>query len=191
MTIESKQAEEVVKRYHGDLVTFLKSHQTAAEQETPKAADTSGFMMTRIRALLDRHIAELEAAGERRFGDPKIGQRIKEALAKATGWTFGAISGLGSHGTSKMLRDEYLFLNATSIGYAMLYTTEVGAHGDSPYAGMLVSHLEKWNELIVSFNRSLPGAVLNELSREEAGFDKGRAIAITERLQGTWKSSES
>lgn len=138
--------------------------------------------------VLESGVEALRATGESRFGELDLTQQIKETVAKATGWTVGSLSGMGDHSDAKMLRDQYLFLNGVSVGYSMLYTTEVGAHGESDYAKELLKHLRQWNALVIDFNRTLPTEVLRSLAADESGIEKERAMSITRKLQETWSS---
>lgn len=190
-TETATKTEELVKDYHGDLLAYMEAYFKAASQDEEKVPrDSAGFLMTRIRVLLGDSLEALRAAGEERFGDLDFSHQVKETLAKATGWTLGSLSGIGDHSRAKMLRDQYMFLNGVSVGYSMLYTCEVGAHGGSDYADELLKHLREWNQLVVDFNRTLPAEVLRSLAEEEEGVDQESAVRITEKLQATWSSSD-
>lgn len=190
-TATNPQTEELVKNYHGDLLAYMEAYFKAASQEEDKVPkDSAGFLMTRIRVLLGDSLEALRATGAERFGELDLTQQIKETLAKATGWTVGSLSGIGDHSRAKMLRDQYMFLNGVSVGYSMLYTTEVGAHGESDYSEELLKHLREWNALVIDFNRALPAEVLRSVSKDDSGIEKERATNITRKLQETWSPDQ-
>ncbi|NNC87127.1 MAG: hypothetical protein HKN82_01565 [Akkermansiaceae bacterium] len=188
-TIEKTNTEEIIKGYFGDLLAFMKGQLVAANSDGSVPQGEASTILARIRVLLRNCVDELEHYGEKRFEGGNLSAKVKETVAKATGWAIGSAEHIGSHRDCQVFRDQYLLLNSTSTGCAMLYTIEFAANGDSELAGILLRHLREWNTLILDANRILPEVVLGEMNREEDGFGQEQAATISRALQDTWKES--
>ncbi|MGJ8676525.1 MAG: hypothetical protein ACSHX0_03315 [Akkermansiaceae bacterium] len=181
-----KETNDITQGYYNELTNFIKASKEAVENKSANFLPASDIL--RKTELHYCHVIdELEKITNQKFDEAGMGAKIIEGLSKATANITSFFSGIGKHEDSKVLRDNYTALQASSCGFQMLYTTEVSGYGETAYSEKLLNLINSHHELIMEYAEVIPRTVAHELVLEdEAIFDAFHNEIIIDKLKSTW-----
>jgi hypothetical protein len=131
--LEKKDTNEILRLYSSDLLE-LQRHivdvvKDQTDQEEVRRYPEVQQLVIKIQDTVGRHFNELEQGLESLGGEKS--SLLKQAMGRVAETAMGmVIKAEGSEKCSKVLRNDYLALDAASLGSLMLYTTAAAFNND-------------------------------------------------------------
>jgi ferritin-like metal-binding protein YciE len=185
---DNKDTNEVLRLYSSDLLE-LQRHiidmlKDQTEQEEVRHYPEVQQLVTRIQDTVGRHFNELEQGLESLGGEKS--SMLKQAMGRVAGTAMGmATKAEGSEKCSKVLRNNYVALNAASLGSLMLYTTAT-AFGNDRIEEISERHFNELTSLATETRNLIPELVVREFAEEGYSVNSEVAEEVTRKAQQVW-----
>ncbi len=188
MATPSDKNLATLKMYVNDMITLqkhiLEAVERQADDERVKSEAQTIELIVKVKHTVSRQVEELDKQVSR------LGSEATAAAKQTVGHVLGILAGLydkvRKDPVSRMLRDDYVVLNLSSVSYTMLHTTGLAYH-DQAVADLALAHLQQLTPLIMRYNEVIPNVVAAELADEGAGIDTGVGSEAIENTQQAWK----
>lgn len=179
--------KEKLQQYVSDMLALERHiHEPIKRQrddDTVRNFNEAHQLLSKMEAMLDQHIENLEQHLESLGGEPS--SPVKDTVSAVAGVAAGLYDKMRSDPVSKMLRDDYTALNLAAISYTMLHTTGL-ALMDQQTADLALRHLKHWTPFIVEISEIIPQIVARELADEGATFNAQVGQQATRNTQQAW-----
>jgi ferritin-like metal-binding protein YciE len=179
---------EILRQYSSDLLGLerhiLDMVKGQSDQEEVLRYPEVQRLVTRIRDTMGRHANELEQSLE------SLGGETSSVLRQAMGAVAGAAMGMatkaeGSEKCSKVLRNNYVALDAASLGSLMLYTTAAAFNNDR-VGEISDRHFNELTALAVETRELIPEIVVKEFADQGYSVNSGITEEVNRKIQQAW-----
>jgi ferritin-like metal-binding protein YciE len=185
------------EKHHGSLIQYV-NDVIAMERDILNGVKTQ-LKDKRLEAYpeLKLVLSELVAGSEERHDlfrtlsegeGGSLGASVKEGITAVTGVLAGIYGMVREHPVSRMVRDDIIAMDISSVSYGMLLTLGLSVgHGDCVrYA---THGLEECSPLVVRLTDLLPSIVAEELA-EDAPLANPAAVQIANaKIREAWRNS--
>ncbi|RYD48254.1 MAG: hypothetical protein EOP85_03920 [Verrucomicrobiaceae bacterium] len=120
--------------------------------------------------------------------DGSLGAAVKESVTAVTGVLAGIYGKLREHPLSRMVRDDIVALEVTSVSYGMLLTLGLSI-GHQKCVTVAEKGLEETPPLIIALTDMLPLVVAHELSEDAPLVNPAASQIAQTKIRDAWKVS--
>jgi len=187
---DNQDTNEVLRLYSSDLLE-LERHiidmlKDQTDQEEVKRYPEVQQLVTRMQDTVGRHFNELEQGLESLGGEKS--SLLKQAMGRVAGTAMGMASKAeGSEKCSKVLRNNYLALDAASLGSLMLYTTAAAFNNDR-IGEISERHFHELSSLAVEIREMIPEIVVKEFADQGYAVNSGVTEEVNQKAQQAWRT---
>jgi len=142
-------------------------------------------VVTRLSALADRHVSNLESALSSLGGHEAA--PVKDAVTNVTGAVAGFVDKVRKTKVSKALRDDYAALAFAIVSYEELLATANGL-GEAEVSALALRHLEDYAGILMELGECIPSVVLRELNHIGVTVDTSTSERTRESIAQAWRS---
>ncbi len=191
--LENKDTNEILRLYSSDLLE-LQRHivdmvKDQTDQEEVRRYPGVRQLVIKIQDTVGRHFNELEQGLESLGGEKS--SLLKQAMGRVAERAMGmATKAEGSEKCSKVLRNNYLALDAASLGSLMLYTTAAAFNNDR-IGEISERHFNELSMLAVETREMIPEIVVREFADESYSVNSGVAEEVSRKVQQVWTQQAS
>jgi hypothetical protein len=186
--LEKKDSNEILRLYSSDLLE-LQRHivdvvKDQTDQEEVRRYPEVQQLVIRIQDTVGRHFNELEQGLESLGGEKS--SLLKQAMGRVAETAMGmVIKAEGSEKCSKVLRNDYLALDAASLGSLMLYTTAAAFNNDR-IGEISERHFNELTSLAVEIREMIPEIVVREFADQGYSVNNGVTEEVNRKIQQAW-----
>ncbi len=116
-----------------------------------------------------------------------LGAAIKEGITAVTGTLAGLYGKVREHPVSRMVRDDIIALDISSVGYGMLLTLGLSV-GHEECVAVAGKGVEETPPLIIALTDMLPLVVAKELAEDAPLVNPAAAQVAGTRIRDAWKN---
>jgi ferritin-like metal-binding protein YciE len=186
---ENKDTNEILRLYSSDLLE-LQRHivdmvKDQTDQEEVRRYPEVQQLVTRIQDTVGQHFNELEQGLESLGGEKS--SLLKQAMGMVTETAMGIATKVeGSEKCSKVLRNNYVALDAASLGSLMLYTT-AAAFSNDRIEEISGRHFNELSKLAVEIREMIPEIVVREFADQGYSVNSGVTEEVNQKAQQAWR----
>jgi hypothetical protein len=185
---DNKDTNEILRLYSSDLLEvqrhIVDMVKDQTDQEEVRRYPEVQQLVIRIQDTVGRHFNELEQGLESLGGEKS--SLLKQAMGRVAETAMGmATKAEGSERCSKVLRNNYLALDAASLGSLMLYTTAV-AFNNEGIGEMSERHFNELTLLTVEMREMIPEIVVREFADQGYSVNSGVTEEVNRKIQQAW-----
>jgi hypothetical protein len=186
--LEKKDTNEILRLYSSDLLE-LQRHivdvvKDQTDQEEVRRYPEVQQLVIKIQDTVGRHFNELEQGLESLGGEKS--SLLKQAMGRVAETAMGmVIKAEGSEKCSKVLRNDYLALDAASLGSLMLYTTAAAFNNDR-ISEISERHFNELTSLAVEIREMIPEIVVREFADQGYSVNNGVTEEVNRKIQQAW-----
>ena len=186
--LENKDTNEILRLYSSDLLELLRHIvdvvKDQANQEEVRRYPEVQQLVTRIQDTVGQHFNELEQGLESLGGEKS--SLLKQAMGRVAETAMGmATKAEGSEKCSKVLRNNYVALDAASLGSLMLYTTAAAFNNDR-IGEISERHFNELSSLVVEIREMIPEIVVKEFADQGYAVNSGVTEEVNRKVQQAW-----
>jgi ABC-type phosphate transport system auxiliary subunit len=186
--LENKDTNEILRLYSSDLLELLRHIvdvvKDQANQEEVRRCPEVQQLVTRIQDTVGQHFNELEQGLESLGGEKS--SLLKQAMGRVAETAMGmATKAEGSEKRSKVLRNNYLALDAASLGSLMLYTTAAAFNNDR-IGEISERRFNELSSLAVEIREMIPEIVVKEFADQGYAVNSGVTEEVNRKVQQAW-----
>jgi hypothetical protein len=188
MMPDDKDPNEILRLYSSDLLE-LQRHivdvvKDQTDQEEVRRYPEVQQLVTKIQDTVGRHFNELEQGVESLGGEKS--SLLKQAMGRVAEAAMEmVIKAEGSEKCSKVLRNNYLALDAASLGSLMLYTTAVAFNNDR-IGEISERHFNELSSLAVEIREMVPEIVVKEFADQGYSVNSKVTEEVNRKAQQAW-----
>jgi ferritin-like metal-binding protein YciE len=188
MMPDNKDTNEILRLYSSDLLE-LQRHivdmvKDQTDQEEVRRYPEVQQLVTRIQDTVGQHFNELEQGLESLGGEKS--SLLKQAMGMVTETAMGIATKVeGSEKCSKVLRNNYVALDAASLGSLMLYTT-AAAFSNDRIEEISGRHFNELSKLAVEIREMIPEIVVREFADQGYAVNSGVTEEVNRKVQQAW-----
>jgi hypothetical protein len=188
MMLEKKDTNEILRLYSSDLLE-LQRHivdvvKDQTDQEEVRRYPEVQQLVIKIQDTVGRHFNDLEQGLESLGGEKS--SLLKQAMGRVAETAMGmVIKAEGSEKCSKVLRNDYLALDAASLGSLMLYTTAAAFNNDR-IGEISERHFNELTSLAVEIREMIPEIVVREFADQGYSVNNGVTEEVNRKIQQAW-----
>jgi hypothetical protein len=188
MMLEKKDTNEILRLYSSDLLE-LQRHivdvvKDQTDQEEVRRYPEVQQLVIKIQDTVGRHFNDLEQGLESLGGEKS--SLLKQAMGRVAETAMGmVIKAEGSEKCSKVLRNDYLALDAASLGSLMLYTTAAAFNNDR-IEEISERHFNELTSLAVEIREMIPEIVVREFADQGYSVNNGVTEEVNRKIQQAW-----
>jgi ferritin-like metal-binding protein YciE len=189
MMPDNKDTNEILRLYSSDLLE-LQRHivdmvKGQSDQEEVRRYPEVQQLVTRIQDTVGQHFNELEQGLESLGGEKS--SLLKQAMGRVTETAMGMATKVeGSEKCSKVLRNNYVALDAASLGSLMLYTT-AAAFSNDRIEEISGRHFNELSKLAVEIREMIPEIVVREFADQGYSVNSGITEEVNQKAQQAWR----
>jgi ferritin-like metal-binding protein YciE len=189
MMPDNKDTNEILRLYSSDLLE-LQRHivdmvKGQSDQEEVRRYPEVQQLVTRIQDTVGQHFNELEQGLESLGGEKS--SLLKQAMGMVTETAMGIATKVeGSEKCSKVLRNNYVALDAASLGSLMLYTT-AAAFSNDRIEEISGRHFNELSKLAVEIREMIPEIVVREFADQGYSVNSGITEEVNQKAQQAWR----
>jgi ferritin-like metal-binding protein YciE len=182
---ENRDTNEVLRQYSSDLLE-LQRHLVDLVKDQTDQAEVQRYpevqqLVTRIQDTVGRHFNELEQGLESLGGE--MSSLLKQAMGRVAETAMGMATKVeGSEKCSKVLRNNYVALDAASLGSLMLYTTAAAFNNDR-IEEISGRHFNELSKLAVEIREMIPEIVVREFADQGYSVNSGVTEEVNQKAQ--------
>jgi hypothetical protein len=186
--LEKKDTNEILRLYSSDLLE-LQRHivdvvKDQTDQEEVRRYPEVQQLVIKIQDTVGRHFNDLEQGLESLGGEKS--SLLKQAMGRVAETAMGmVIKAEGSEKCSKVLRNDYLALDAASLGSLMLYTTAAAFNNDR-IEEISERHFNELTSLAVEIREMIPEIVVREFADQGYSVNNGVTEEVNRKIQQAW-----
>ncbi len=190
--LEKKDTNEILRLYSSDLLE-LQRHivdvvKDQTDQEEVRRYPEVQQLVIKIQDTVGRHFNELEQGLESLGGEKS--SLLKQAMGRVAETAMGmATKAEGSEKCSKVLRNDYLALDAASLGSLMLYTTAAAFNNDR-IGEMSERHFHELTSLAVEIREMIPEIVVREFADQGYSVNNRVTEEVNRKIQQAWRQRD-
>lgn len=177
-----------LKQYVNDMIALERDiiNAVKGQLEDDRIGDFS-----ELGGHLDRVIADAEYRSGllKKISDQEgasLGATVKEGITSVTGALAGIYGKLREHPVSRMVRDDIIALEVTSVSYGMLLTLGLSIGHDECVA-IAQRGIEETPSLIIALTDLLPTVVASELAADGPLVNPAAVQVARENIRDAWK----
>jgi ferritin-like metal-binding protein YciE len=186
----NEKHHDSLKQYINDMIGLERDISNAVKIQTE---DDRLLAFGDLKAILDqiRHNSEtrlgiLEKISEQEGGS--VGAVVKESITAIAGALAGIYGKMREHPVSRMVRDDIIALEVTSISYGMLLTLGLSI-GHRECVVVAEQGIEETPKLIVELTDLLPAIVGSELAADAPLVNPAAVQIAQASIRDAWKNS--
>lgn len=184
----NEKTNEILRSYSGDVLElhrhFLDMLKDEAEQEEVQRYPSVQHLVTRTQDTVSRHLVELEQGLQALGGEGS--SWLKQAMSSAAGAAMGMFSKVdGSEKCSKVLRNNFVALDAATLGSLMLYIT-AEAFNENRIGEMSARHFDALASLATETSDLIPEMVVSEFADEGYSVNRSVIEEANRKMQQAW-----
>ena len=190
--LEKKDTNEILRLYSSDLLE-LQRHivdvvKDQTDQEEVRRYPEVQQLVIKIQDTVGRHFNELEQGLESLGGEKS--SLLKQAMGRVAETAMGmATKAEGSEKCSKVLRNDYLALDAASLGSLMLYTTAAAFNNDQ-IEEISERHFNELTSLAVEIREMIPEIVVREFADQGYSVNNRVTEEVNRKIQQAWRQRD-
>jgi hypothetical protein len=190
--LEKKDTNEILRLYSSDLLE-LQRHivdvvKDQTDQEEVRRYPEVQQLVIKIQDTVGRHFNELEQGLESLGGEKS--SLLKQAMGRVAETAMGmATKAEGSEKCSKVLRNDYLALDAASLGSLMLYTTAAAFNNDQ-IEEISERHFHELTSLAVEAREMIPEIVVREFADQGYSVNNRVTEEVNRKIQQAWRQRD-
>jgi hypothetical protein len=190
--LEKKDTNEILRLYSSDLLE-LQRHivdvvKDQTDQEEVWRYPEVQQLVIKIKDTVGRHFNELEQGLESLGGEKS--SLLKQAMGRVAETAMGmATKAEGSEKCSKVLRNDYLALDAASLGSLMLYTTAAAFNNDR-IGEMSERHFHELTSLAVEIREMIPEIVVREFADQGYSVNNRVTEEVNRKIRQAWRQRD-
>jgi hypothetical protein len=190
--LEKKDSNEILRLYSSDLLE-LQRHivdvvKDQTDQEEVRRYPEVQQLVIRIQDTVGRHFNELEQGLESLGGEKS--SLLKQAMGRVAETAMGmATKAEASEKCSKVLRNDYLALDAASLGSLMLYTTAAAFNNDR-IGEISERHFHELASLAVEIREMIPEIVVREFADQGYSVNNRVTEEVNRKIQQAWRQRD-
>jgi ferritin-like metal-binding protein YciE len=188
---DNKDTNEVLRLYSSDLLE-LERHiidmlKEQTDQEEVRRYPEVQQLVTRIQNTVGEHLHELEQELESLGGEKS--SLLKQTMGRVAGTAMGMAAKVeGSEKCSKVLRNNYVALDAASLGSLMLYIT-AAAFSNQRMGEISERHFNELTSLAAETRDLIPDLVVREFADEGYSVKSEVSEEVSRKTQHWMRSS--
>ena len=188
MMPDNKDTNEILRLYSSDLLE-LQRHIVDMVKDQSDQAEVRRYpevqqLVTKIQDTVGQHFTELEQGLESLGGEKS--SLLKQAMGRVAETAMGmATRAEGSEKCSKVLRNDYVALDAAALGSLMLYATAAAFNNDR-IGEISERHFNELSKLTVEIREMIPEIVVREFADEGHSVNSGIAEEVNRKVQQVW-----
>jgi hypothetical protein len=190
--LEKKDSNEILRLYSSDLLELLRHIvdvvKDQTDQEEVRRYPEVQQLVIRIQDTVGRHFNELEQGLESLGGEKS--SLLKQAMGRVAETAMGmATKAEASEKCSKVLRNDYLALDAASLGSLMLYTTAAAFNNDR-IGEISERHFHELASLAVEIREMIPEIVVREFADQGYSVNNRVTEEVNRKIQQAWRQRD-
>ncbi len=191
--LENKDSNEILRLYSSDLLE-LQHHivdvvKDQTDQEEVRRYPEVQQLVIKIQDTVGRHFNELEQGLESLGGEKS--SLLKQAMGRVAETVMGmATRAEGSEKCSKVLRNNYVALDAAALGSLMLYATAAAFNNDR-IGEISERHFNELSKLAVEIREMIPEIVVREFADQGYWVNSGVTEEVNQKAQQAWRTRRS
>jgi ferritin-like metal-binding protein YciE len=193
MMPDNKDTNEILRLYSSDLLE-LQRHIVDMVKDQSDQAEVRRYpevqqLVTKIQDTVGQHFTELEQGLESLGGEKS--SLLKQAMGRVAETAMGmATRAEGSEKCSKVLRNNYVALDAAALGSLMLYATAAAFNNDR-IGEISERHFNELSKLTVEIREMIPEIVVREFSDQGYSVNSGVTEEVNQKAQQAWRTRSS
>jgi len=160
-----------------------------SDQEAVRRYPEVQQLVARIQDTVGQHFTELEQGLESLGGEKSW--LLKQAMGRVAETAMGmATRAEGSEKCSKVLRNNYVALDAAALGSLMLYATAAAFNNDR-IGEISERHFNELSKLAVEIREMIPEIVVKEFADQGYAVNNGVTEEVNQKAQQAWRTRSS
>lgn len=186
----NEKHHDSLKQYINDVIGLERDIANAIKLQT---ADERLLAFGELKAILDQVVHNSESRLEilKKISEEEGGQlgaAVKEGITALTGTLAGIYGKIREHPVSRMVRDDIVALEVSSVSYGMLFTLGL-AIGHRECVVLAEQGLEQTPKLIVELTDLLPLVVATELAADAPLANPSTVQIAQATIRDAWRNS--
>jgi hypothetical protein len=191
--LDNKDTNEILRLYSSDLLELQRHIMDMVkgqnDQEEVRRYPEVQQLVARIQDIVGQHFNELEQGLESLGGEKS--SLLKQAMGRVAETAMGmATRAEGSEKCSKVLRNNYLALDAAALGSLMLYATAAAFNNDR-IEEISERHFHELSKLAVEIREMIPEVVVREFADQGYSVNSGVTEEVNQKVQQAWRTRSS
>jgi ferritin-like metal-binding protein YciE len=185
----NEKHHDSLKQYINDVIGLERDIANAIKMQ---ATDERLLVFGELKAILDQvvHNSETRLEVLKRISEEEGGQlgaAVKEGITALTGTLAGIYGKIREHPVSRMVRDDIVALEVSSVSYGMLFTLGL-AIGHRECVVIAEQGLEQTPKLIVELTDLLPGIVAYEIAGDAPLANPSTVEIAQATIRNAWRN---
>jgi ferritin-like metal-binding protein YciE len=182
--------QETLVKYLSDMYA-LEEHlvqplKSQVKDEDFKVYPQAHALVQRVLARSESALVELENLTQTLGGSAR---GVKSAVTAVAGAAAAVVNEARTHAITKKLRDDYVALSVTAVGYELLHTTG-NALGSAPVAKLAQTRLHEVALLIMELSQEIIPVAVQELAKTNE-VDSSTVEISQKNVKNAWTSRTS